>query len=161
MHPVIQDILKTQLKNIPEIRPGYTIEVHQKIKEGDKDRIQIFQGLVMKMGQGGGSEKSFTVRKIVEGVGVEKTFPLHSPNIAKILVKKKGEVRRAKLYYMRGRSGKTARLHEVQMTGAEKMDEKQMESLISEAVEAAKKQEKAAQAAAPKEAVQAEVKKTA
>lgn len=103
--------VKKELRR-PVIQPGYTVRVHQKIKEGSKERIQIFEGLVIKVNSGHGADKTFTVRKIVEGIGVEKIFPLYSPKIEKIEVKKKSKVRRSKLYYMRERSGKSARLKE-------------------------------------------------
>ena len=91
----------TQLRtDIPEFRPGDTVNVHVKVKEGDKERIQEFQGLVMAM-RGSGLTATFTVRKISDGVGVERIFPLHSPRIAKIEKIKEGNVRRAKLYYLR------------------------------------------------------------
>lgn len=108
---ILQHVQKKFLKTTPEIKPGYTIRVHQKIKEGEKERVQIFEGLVIKV-QGSGLAKTVTVRKVVSGVGVEKIFPIHSDNITKIEVKKIGKVRRAKLYYMRERSGKSARLKE-------------------------------------------------
>lgn len=100
-------------KQRPEIRPGYTVRVHQKVQEGDKQRIQIFEGLVIAM-HGGASpmDNSFTVRRIASGVGVEKVFPLHSPLIEKIEIKKVAKVRRAKLNFLRGREGKNARLSE-------------------------------------------------
>ena len=84
MHPLIRDVQKSQLKRFPEVKPGYTIRIHQKIKEGDKERVQVFEGLVIKAGHGEGVEKTITVRKIVEGIGVEKVFPIHSSNIKKI-----------------------------------------------------------------------------
>lgn len=99
-------------KKVPVIQTGHTVRVHQKIKEGEKERIQIFEGLVIRVHGGHGADKTFTVRKIVEGIGVEKIFPLYSPNIQKIEVKKESKVRRAKLYYMRERAGKSARLKE-------------------------------------------------
>lgn len=127
-------------KNVPELRAGYTIKVHQKIIEGEKERVQIFEGLIIKINSGHGADKTFTVRKIVEGIGVEKIFPLHSPNIIKIEVKKKSKVRRAKLYYMRERSGKSARLKETLVSS------KDMEKSIEELAEqkAKEEQEKAA-----------------
>ena len=85
----------------PEIRPGYTVKVHQKIKEGDKERIQVFEGMVIARHGGNNINATFMVRKISDGVGVERIFPLHSPTIAKIEVAKKAKVRRAKLYYLR------------------------------------------------------------
>jgi large subunit ribosomal protein L19 len=113
-HLIIQQVEKKLLKaELPEIKAGYTVKVHQKIKEGEKERIQIYEGLVIAMNHGHGHNKTMIVRKVVEGIGVEKIFPLHSPNIAKIEVVRTGKVRRAKLYYMRDISGKAARLKEV------------------------------------------------
>jgi large subunit ribosomal protein L19 len=91
--------------------PGDTVAVHQKIREGDKERIQVFQGVVISQ-RGSGTGETFTVRKISSGIGVEKVFPLHSPNIEKIKRVRSGKVRRAKLYYMRDRYGKKARIGE-------------------------------------------------
>ena len=102
---------KSQLrKDLPEIRPGYTVCVYQKIKEGNKERIQPFEGVVIARKHGKGISATITVRKISHGVGVEKIFPIHSPVIQKIEVIRKGKVRRAKLYYLRERVGKKARL---------------------------------------------------
>lgn len=98
-------------ENPPVFRVGDAVKVHVKVKEGDKDRIQVFQGMVIAM-KGGGPGSMFTVRKISDGVGVERIFPLHSPIIGKIEVVRRGRVRRAKLYYMRGRKGKAARIEE-------------------------------------------------
>ncbi len=95
----------------PEFSPGDTIKVHVKIKEGDKERIQVFQGTVIARG-GRGAHQSFTVRKISSGIGVERVFPLHSPSVAKIELVKGGDVRRAKLYYLRKLKGKRARIEE-------------------------------------------------
>lgn len=143
MHPLIREVQKAQLKKVPEIKAGYTIRVSQKIKEGSKERVQSFEGLVIKIAHGEGTEKTITVRKIVEGIGVEKIFPVHSPNITKIDVRKKAKVRRAKLYYMRKRSGKSARLQERHVTDAERADEDaKMEALIQEAVEEEEKKKK-------------------
>jgi large subunit ribosomal protein L19 len=105
---VTQEYLKT---DIPDFRPGDNLKVHVRLKEGDKERIQIFEGLVIARKHGGVSE-TFTVRKISSGVGVERTFPLHSPSIAKVEVVRRGRVRRAKLYYIRGLRGKAARIRE-------------------------------------------------
>jgi large subunit ribosomal protein L19 len=101
----------TGKKDIPEFRAGDNITVNYKIVEGNKERIQSFKGDVIKR-QGTGPTSSFTVRKISDGVGVERLFPLYSPNIESIEVNKSGRVRRAKLYYLRGRSGKSARIRE-------------------------------------------------
>ena len=95
--------------DIPEFSVGDTVKVYLNIKEGNKERIQVFEGFVLKR-QNGGISETFTVRKISSGVGVEKTFPLHSPKIEKIELVRKGDVRRAKLNYMRQRTGKAARI---------------------------------------------------
>ena len=95
--------------DIPEFNIGDTVRVHVKIKEGNRERIQVFEGFVLKR-QNGGISETFTVRRIASGVGVEKTFPLHSPWVEKIEVVRKGRVRRAKLNYMRGRTGKAAKI---------------------------------------------------
>jgi large subunit ribosomal protein L19 len=106
-------------KNRPDIRPGFTVRVHQKVQEGDKERIQIFEGLIISIHRGHTpADVSFTVRRIASGVGVEKVFPLHSPLIEKIEVKKVAKVRRAKLNFLRGRKGKSARISE-RFTSAE------------------------------------------
>lgn len=105
---IIEEIEKKQIKKEPpKFNIGDTVGVYSKIKEGDKERTQIFEGTVIKR-QGGGVRETFTVRKVVQGVGVEKTFPLHSPKLEKVEVKKAGKVRRAKLYYLRGRIGTRA-----------------------------------------------------
>ncbi|MGC2872757.1 50S ribosomal protein L19 [Ihubacter sp. rT4E-8] len=103
---VAQDYLK---KEVPAFNVGDTVKVHVKIKEGNRERIQIFEGFVLKR-QNGGIAETFTVRRIASGVGVEKTFPIHSPWVEKIEVIKKGRVRRARLHYMRGRTGKSAKI---------------------------------------------------
>jgi len=95
----------------PEFRPGDTVRVHYRIQEGDKERIQVFEGVVIRK-RGGGTRATFTVRKVSYGVGVERIFPLHSPFIEKIEVVSRGKVRRARLYYLRERSGKSARIKE-------------------------------------------------
>ncbi|UCC80603.1 MAG: 50S ribosomal protein L19 [Candidatus Zixiibacteriota bacterium] len=98
-------------QDIPEFGPGDTLKIHVKIKEGDKERIQVFQGTVISR-KGGGVSESITVRKVSAGIEVERIFPLHSPNIDKIQVMRKGKVRRSKLYYLRGAVGKKARITE-------------------------------------------------
>jgi large subunit ribosomal protein L19 len=95
--------------DIPDFRPGDNIKVHVKIREGDKERIQVFQGDVIAR-KGSGIASTFTVRKVSAGIGVERIFPLHSPNVTKIQVVRQGEVRRSKLYYLRDRQGKMARI---------------------------------------------------
>ena len=113
---VIKAIEYEQLKNaIPEIKVGNTVRVHVRIKEGNKERIQVFEGIVIKT-QGGGLNETFTVRKISYGVGVEKTFLIHSPLVEKVEVVRVGKARRAKLYYLRERTGKASKTKE--MVGA-------------------------------------------
>ena len=97
--------------DVPEFRPGDTVKVHVRVVEAGRERIQVFQGVVIRR-QGGGLQETFTVRKISFGVGVERTFPLHSPSIGKLEVVSRGRVRRAKLYYLRERRGKKARIRE-------------------------------------------------
>jgi large subunit ribosomal protein L19 len=97
--------------DIPEFRPGDTVRVHVRVVEGNKERIQVFQGVVIGR-RGGGTRETFMVRKISAGIGVERVFPLHSPSIDKIEVVRRGKVRRAKLYYLRGLRGKAARIEE-------------------------------------------------
>ena len=97
--------------DLPRITPGDTVKVHVKVKEGEKERIQLFQGIIISI-RGGGMRTSFTVRKIASGVGVERVFPLHSPTIDKLEVLRHGQVRRAKLYFLREKLGKAGRLKE-------------------------------------------------
>jgi len=107
---LIKAITQDQIKaEIPAFGIGDTVKVHAKIKEGTRERIQIFEGTVIAKKHGGISE-TFTVRRVSYGVGVEKTFPIHSPNVARVEVVRKGKVRRAKLYYLRGRVGKAAKV---------------------------------------------------
>lgn len=109
---LIEKITASQLRyDIPEFRAGDTVRVHAKIVEGTRERIQIFQGVVIKR-HGAGISATYTVRKTSNGVGVERTFPVHSPRVAKIEVVRYGRVRRAKLYYLRERTGKSARIPE-------------------------------------------------
>ena len=110
----ILDATQDELKNdLPSFKSGDTVSVGVKVIEGDKSRVQIFQGTVIAISAGGGTSKTFTVRKVSNGVGVERIFPLHSPNIESVKVVKKGKVRRAKLYYLRNRKGKSANIKEV------------------------------------------------
>ena len=106
------------IRAIPDFQAGDTLRVNVKIKEGDRERVQAYEGVCIGR-QGGGINESFTVRKISFGEGVERVFPLHSPNIESIEVKRRGVVRRAKLYYLRDRRGKSARIAERQMTAKE------------------------------------------
>ena len=109
---LIKEITAAYMKNdVPEFRPGDTVKVSVKIKEGDRERIQMFEGLVIKK-RGGGISETFTVRKVSYGVGVERTFPVHAPNVDKIEVVRRGKVRRAKLNYIRSLSAKAARIKE-------------------------------------------------
>ncbi len=108
LHTVGRDQIRT---DFPEFRVGDTVKVHYKIKEGGKERIQVFQGIVIQK-RGSGISKSFTVRKISNGVGVERIFPLHSPNIDKMEIVRFGQVRRAKLFYLRQAKGKAGRIKE-------------------------------------------------
>lgn len=102
---------KSLRSGIPDFRPGDTLKVHVRVIEGARERIQVFQGVVIRR-QGGGVRETFTVRKVSFGVGVERTFPVHSPNIAKIEILTRGDVSRAKLYYLRERRGKAAKIKE-------------------------------------------------
>jgi large subunit ribosomal protein L19 len=112
MDTAIADLEQAQARtDIPGFRPGDTLKVHVRVKEGNRSRIQIFQGVVIRR-QGGSVRETFTVRKISYGVGVERTFPVHSPSIDKIEVVTQGRVRRAKLYYLRELRGKAARIKE-------------------------------------------------
>lgn len=109
---IIQSINQEQLKDdIPDFRPGDTVQVHYRIVEGSRERVQVYEGIVIKK-QGGGINQTFTVRRISYGVGVERTFLVHSPRIEKIKVIRSGKVRRSKLYYLRKRQGKSARVRE-------------------------------------------------
>lgn len=118
VHPLMQVIEKSQLRStklnkLPELRPGYTVRVEYRIVEGDKERVQPFIGVIIRIRRGERkNEGTFTVRKVTQGHGVERIFPLQSPRIEKIEIMKKGHVRRAKLYYLRKRKGKAARLRE-------------------------------------------------
>lgn len=111
---ILQTIENEQLKtDIPDFRPGDTVRVHVKVVEAERERIQIFEGVVIGR-SGGGLRETFTVRKVTQGVGVERKFPVHSPRVDKIEVIRRGRVRRAKLYYLRKRVGRAARIRERQ-----------------------------------------------
>ena len=148
---IIKSIEHEQLKNkIPELRIGNTVRVHVKIKEGNKERIQVFEGIIIKK-QGGGVNETFTVRKISYGVGVEKTFLVHSPLVEKVEVVRVGKARRAKLYYLRDRVGKASKTKELVGARIENKEIVIKEDLVEEApvvepaVEEAKVEETAAE----------------
>lgn len=112
VNPLIKKITESQLRDdIPDFRTGDTVRVHARIVEGKRERIQIFEGVVIKR-RGEGVSETYTVRKISNGIGVERTFPIHTPRVEKIEVVRQGRVRRAKLYYLRDRQGKAARIPE-------------------------------------------------
>lgn len=113
MNPLIQELTQEQLRtDIPAFRPGDTVRVHAKVVEGTRERIQIFEGVVISR-KGQGISEMYTVRKISSGIGVERTFPIHTPRVEKIEVVRYGKVRRAKLYYLRALQGKAARIKEI------------------------------------------------
>lgn len=112
MSDIIREIEAEQLKeNVDEFRVGDTVKVYAKIKEGNRERVQVFEGIVLKR-QGGSSRETFTVRKTSNGIGVEKTWPVHSPSVERVEVVRRGKVRRAKLNYLRNRVGKKAKVKE-------------------------------------------------
>src|SRR5205085_10950375 len=125
MSSVIETIERGQLRRVPNFAPGDRVKVHFQVIEGSRRRVQVFEGVVIKR-QGHGARETFTVRKQSFGVGVERTFPLHSPKIEKIEVAARGDVRRAKLYYLRGRVGKRARVRERRYTGTEPVVEREL-----------------------------------
>ena len=147
MSKIIEQLERAQLRdNVPQFKAGDTVRVHFQVIEGERRRIQVFEGVVIKR-QGEGVRETFTVRKTSFGVGVERTFPVHSPKIERIEVAARGDVRRAKLYYLRGRVGKRARVRERRYTGPEEIVERGL--LYDPAAEAAA----AADAEVPGEAV--------
>jgi large subunit ribosomal protein L19 len=112
MGTILESIRQQQLKDdLPEIFPGDTVRVHVKVVEGNRERIQVFEGTVLRVTRGG-SDKNITVRRVAHGVGVERTFLLHSPRVDKVEVVRRGDVRRARLYYLRNRVGKATRIRE-------------------------------------------------
>ena len=129
----LETFIKTQLKtNLPDIRPGDTVRIHQKIKEKDKERIQVFDGQIIAKKHGKGITSTITVRKVISGVGVEKIFPIHSPIIDKIELVKKGKAKRAKLYYLRkarGRRAKLKRKEFAEVIGEEKLVKEEVETI--------------------------------
>ena len=135
MSTVIDSLERAQLRRVPDFQPGDRVRVHFQVVEGTRRRTQVFEGVVLKR-QGHGVRETFTVRKQSFGVGVERTFPLHSPKIERIEVAARGDVRRAKLYYLRGRVGKRARVRERRGTGAEEVVEGGLLHAPEEAAEA-------------------------
>jgi len=112
MNPLIEEITNEQLRtDLPDFRPGDNVQVHAKIVEGSRERVQVFEGTVIKR-RGQGISETYTVRKVSNGVGIERTFPVHSPRVEKIEVTRQGHVRRAKLYYLRNLTGKSTRIRE-------------------------------------------------
>ena len=163
---IIKSIEHEQLKNkIPELRVGNTVRVHVRIKEGNKERIQVFEGIIIKK-QGGGVNSTFTVRKTSYGVGVEKTFLVHSPLVEKVEVVRVGKARRAKLYYLRDRVGKAAKTKEdigarietkeIVIKGAETEEAPVAEEVATPAVEEAKVEAPATEEVKAEEAPKAE-----
>ena len=147
---IVKSIEHEQLKNaIPDIKVGNTVRVHVKIKEGNKERIQVFEGIVIKK-QGGGVNETFTVRKISYGVGVEKTFLIHSPLVEKVEVVRVGKARRAKLYYLRERTGKASKTKEMVGARIENKEITVKEALVEEpAVESAPEEAPAVETETP------------
>ena len=131
---LLEKFNKDQEKGLPDLRPGDTIKIHQKIKEGDKERIQIFEGVVIAKKHGKGIPATITVRKVVSGVGVERIFPIHSPAIEKIEIVKHGKVRRAKLYYLRTAKGRKLRLKNKEFAGAIAEEEPEGTTKLKETV---------------------------
>src|SRR5437762_10950949 len=134
MSTIIQDIERRQLREVPRFKAGDTVRVHFRVIEGSRRRIQVFEGIVIKR-QGAGARETFTVRKNSFGVGVERTFPLHSPKIDKIEVAAIGDVNRAKLYYLRGKVGKKARVRELRQDGARAVQAVPPEPVVAEVAE--------------------------
>lgn len=131
---ILDYVTASAIRKVPAIKPGATVKVYQKIVEGEKERVQMFQGLVIRVSAGAGVDKTFTVRKVVQGVGVEKIFPIHSPTIEKLVVVKQGKVRRAKLYYMRDLQGKSTRLRETELAKAVMDESEPVEEVVDEEV---------------------------
>ena len=138
---IIKNLEKEQLKDdIPEFSPGDTVRVKVRVTEGGKERLQLYEGIVIKR-QGGGVKETFTVRKISHGVGVERTFPVHSPSLDSIEVVRRGDVKRSKLYYLRDRKGKASRVKEKR----ERREEEIIAETLDEVKEAASDEEEAAE----------------
>ena len=131
MSKVIESLERAQLRDLPQFKAGDNVRVHFKVIEGQRQRIQVFEGIVLKK-QGAGARETFTVRKQSFGVGVERTFPLHSPKIDRIEVTQIGDVNRAKLYYLRGKLGRKARVRELRQDGGRAARARQPEPEVAE-----------------------------
>src|SRR5207248_3493580 len=150
MSTVIDSLERAQLRRVPAFDAGDRLRVHFQVIEGTRRRTQVFEGVVIKR-QGHGARETFTVRKQSFGVGVERTFPLHSPKIERIEVAARGDVRRAKLYYLRGRVGKRARVRERRATGPEELIQRELLYGPAEPVDGAAEAPEDAAAAAPED----------
>ena len=157
MSNIIESIERAQMRKIPRFKAGDTVRVHFQVIEGQRRRVQVYEGIVIKR-QGSGARESFTVRKQSFGVGVERTFPLHSPKIEKIDVVAVGDVNRAKLYYLRGRVGKKARVREQRygVTPVEVVEDEVMEEPVAEEPEAVEEPEVVAEESAEEAESEAE-----
>jgi large subunit ribosomal protein L19 len=169
MSNIIESIERAQLRKVPRFKAGDTVRVHFQVIEGQRRRVQVYEGIVLKR-QGSGARETFTVRKQSFGVGVERSFPLHSPKIEKIEVTAVGDVNRAKLYYLRGRVGKKARVRErryghggtldqaaaARLEDAEAQEAQEAAALAAEQAEAAEAEAAEAEAAEPEAAAEAE-----
>jgi len=152
-------------KDLPQFKVGQTVRIHQRIKEGNKERLQVFEGIIIKVNSGSGVNATISVRKIVDGVGVERIYPIHSPNIAKIEITKKAKIRRSKLYFMRERTGKAARLKTTLLEGQifepKSPEEEAKEEVKEEVKEEAKEEVKEEAKEEVKEEAKEEVKEEA
>ena len=155
MSNVIQDIERAQLRTVPRFKAGDTVRVHFQVIEGQRRRVQVFEGIVLKR-QGAGARETFTVRKQSFGVGVERTFPLHSPKIERIEVAAIGDVSRAKLYYLRGRVGKKARIREKRYGAGAELPQSVESTLAATEAEPAAAEEADVEAEAADAAVESE-----
>jgi len=153
MSEIIKKFTKEFLKKLPDIKVGDTVKVHQKIKEGDKERIQVFEGVVLSIKHGRGVQGTITVRRIIADIGVEKTFPFHSPMVVKIEIVSRGKARRAKLYYLRERVGKQAKLKRKEYIPGEETIQETAETPVEAKVEkpAEEQPKEAAKEEAPKQ----------
>ena len=155
MNPVDVIERESARRDLPPFRPGDTVRVHVRVKEGDKERTQIFEGVVLRR-RGGGSSASFTVRKVSYGVGVERIFPIQSPSVQKVEIKSRGHVRRSRLYYLRDLRGKKARLRSKLRDLSGLISEEEAEAAAMGTADAAAAAEEAARAAEAAEAAESE-----